>query len=269
MPFGGESSRTIADTLVAGHYPHALHILVADDDAFNREMSTDSLKRHFGNAVVHCVGDGRQAVELMALHDFDLVLMDMQMPVMNGIEATRYIREQLKGHNRLVPIIALTATIMEEEIREVLASGMNAYLAKPYQPGALAQIIADTLQLSAQTETGPNANETINNLEVDGDQSRFDLAFLRDFCGNDEDQMQYFLEKFKNQWPVEMDRLKTALEAEDREAIAKAAHRFRPQLDFVGLKHDAALVFKLEQLARDERSFNEIQSIFSLLKGWQ
>ena len=107
------------------------------------------------------------------------------------------------------------------------------------------------------------------NSEVKDPNARFDLGFLRDFCDGDEGQMQYFLEKFKKQWPVEMENLKVALETNDREAVARLAHGFRPQLDFVGLKEDASLVFEIEQAARNQHNFDSLVALFHRLKGWQ
>lgn len=101
------------------------------------------------------------------------------------------------------------------------------------------------------------------------DPTRFDLTFLRDFCEGDEEQVDYFIAKFKNQWPLEMEKLRGALLAEDRDTLAKAAHAFRPHLEFVGLKDDAMLVFELEQQARNNCSFKELLDSFNRLNGWK
>jgi two-component system sensor histidine kinase EvgS len=90
--------------------------------------------------------NGRQACELLAAHDIDCVLMDIQMPVMNGIEATRRIRESESfGPKKDVPIIALTAYAMDGEKEKFLAAGMDGYAAKPVQIECLLRGISDTL----------------------------------------------------------------------------------------------------------------------------
>jgi len=93
-----------------------------------------------------------------------------------------------------------------------------------------------------------------------------DLSFLRDFTDGDEAQMQHFIQKFMEQYPAELARLETAIQQEDREAIYQAAHGFRPQLEFGGLKKAADLAFQLEQNARMETDFEARSNLLAQLK---
>ncbi|MFN0174198.1 MAG: Hpt domain-containing protein, partial [Saprospiraceae bacterium] len=94
-----------------------------------------------------------------------------------------------------------------------------------------------------------------------------DLAFLRDFCEGDEVQMRHFIQKFLAQYPLEVKRLEDALQQENREALYQAAHSFRPQLEFVGLKEAAALALQLEQNARTETDFKVCSDLLSQLSN--
>jgi CheY-like chemotaxis protein len=116
-----------------------LRALVVDDDAVNRMVVEAFLKRD-GHEVV-LVSDGAQAVEAVRAGQFDLVLMDMQMPVMNGLDATRAIR-RLHESVRDVPIIALTANAMTDEVKSCRDAGMNDHLAKPIDRDLLRRALA-------------------------------------------------------------------------------------------------------------------------------
>jgi len=113
----------------------ALRILVAEDNLVNQQVALGLLRRQ--GHQVDAVGDGRAAVLAASARPYDVVLMDVHMPVMDGLEATREIR-RLPGEQGRVPIIALSASVLPEEVEPCLAAGMNAYLPKPIDPVALA-----------------------------------------------------------------------------------------------------------------------------------
>ena len=119
----------------------ALRILVAEDNDVN-QILIDALLTRMGH-VVHLVSNGQLAVEAVRRGDYDLVLMDLQMPGMDGIEATHAIRA-LEGARAAVPIIAMTANAFEEDRRACLAAGMDDYVAKPIDIAQLVQAIART-----------------------------------------------------------------------------------------------------------------------------
>ena len=118
-----------------------LKILVAEDNAVNRKVLLLMLKSlgHEAEAVIN----GRETIERLRHDDFDLVLMDIQMPEMDGLEATRAIRRPRSGVRRPdVPIIALTAYAQGEDRQRCLDAGMNGYLTKPITPATLADALS-------------------------------------------------------------------------------------------------------------------------------
>ncbi len=118
-----------------------LKILVVEDNALNAKFAEAVLKR-LGYDVDFAI-NGKIGVEKFLNNDYDLILMDIQMPVMDGLEATRKIREyesQL-GQNKHIPIFAITAFAMEHDRENCLEAGMDEYLTKPYRPAQLEELI--------------------------------------------------------------------------------------------------------------------------------
>ena len=247
------------------YFTQPLCILLADDNALNREIATGAIHKHFENAEIAEAATGRQAVELLASRPFDLILMDMQMPEMSGADATRHIRQHISND---IPIIALTASATPGEIEAALTSGMNRHLGKPFKSRELARVIAEVLGLpQTPARDFPDFENPEGQPFTSADKGVFDLRFLRDFCDSDEAQMQNFLQKFQEQCPLEIEKLETALGAEDRETLYRAAHSFRPQLEFIGLPEAAGLVLRLEQGAHDNCAFGELTALLQQVKA--
>jgi CheY-like chemotaxis protein len=113
----------------------ALNILLAEDNAVNQRLATRMLEKRGHRVKV--VGNGREAVDLLQQSSYDLVLMDVQMPLIDGIEATTLVREREKATGFHQPIVALTAYAVKGDQDRCLAAGMDGYLAKPIRPEEL------------------------------------------------------------------------------------------------------------------------------------
>ena len=118
-----------------------IKVMVADDQALIRESLKIILSAHPDIEVVATVEDGNHVLSSIPQTHPDLILMDIRMPVMSGLEAARQIRAMSRTDAQTVPIIAMTANAYEEDVSQSLAAGMNAHLAKPIEP----QVILDTL----------------------------------------------------------------------------------------------------------------------------
>jgi signal transduction histidine kinase/CheY-like chemotaxis protein len=147
-------SMPVAAGVSAAHAP--LHILVAEDNAVNQLVIKRMLNKRGHKVTV--VADGRSAVAAVAGNDFDVVLMDVQMPELDGLQATREIRDSEAGTQRHVPIVALTAHAMQSDQQRCLDSGMDGYLTKPINANELERILgmyaAPAPKLSALNRAG-------------------------------------------------------------------------------------------------------------------
>jgi CheY-like chemotaxis protein len=115
----------------------ALSLLVVDDNDFNQMVAVDTLQSLFPQAAIDTADNGKVAVEQLHKKHYDLVLMDIQMPVMDGYEATRYIRGQMIPPINSVPIMAMTANVTQNDIDQCLEAGMNDHISKPFIPEEL------------------------------------------------------------------------------------------------------------------------------------
>jgi two-component system, sensor histidine kinase len=133
---------------------HPLRILLAEDNLVNQLVIQKSLSKQ-GHSV-SVVDDGRQVLETLKSSVFDLILMDIQMPEMNGLDATQAIRKGASGRNPVtIPIIALTAYAMKGDREKFLENGMDGYVTKPVDFGELARTINEVLGIQ---EARPSSN---------------------------------------------------------------------------------------------------------------
>lgn len=128
----------VLDTLIQKD----LDILLVEDNMFNQEVAVDTLKSLLPKIKIDIAENGAEAVEKAKAGNYDLIIMDVQMPVMDGYEATRTIRNTLPSPVKNTPILAMTANVIKEEIDKCFASGMNDYISKPFDPDLLINKIA-------------------------------------------------------------------------------------------------------------------------------
>jgi CheY-like chemotaxis protein len=140
---GGRTLARKAPEALARHTPPKNHsgmrILLAEDNAVNQKVALRLLEREGHSVVV--VGDGKQALMKFEEEPFDIILMDVQMPNMDGFEATAAIRRREKEIGGAIPILAVTAHAMKGDQERCLAAGMNGYITKPIRPNDLNEAI--------------------------------------------------------------------------------------------------------------------------------
>jgi CheY-like chemotaxis protein/HPt (histidine-containing phosphotransfer) domain-containing protein len=225
--------------------PRALEILVAEDNEINR-MLVSALLARSGHRI-ELVGDGRAAVATVARRAWDLVLMDVQMPEMDGVAATRAIRA-LPPPANAVPIIALTANARPEHRAEYLAAGMNDYLAKPVQPEALEAALARWAPQAAAIAAAPRAGDAATVLSAECPLASLSQSLaparLREIAG------AYIADTEQR-----LMQLRAYLTRHDLAALGNDAHNLAGTSGNVGATHLAALAQELKAacLAGDER----------------
>ncbi len=193
-------------------------VLVVEDNLVNQQVTRRFLERL--GCEVDVAENGQRAVEFCARERYDLVLMDVQMPIMDGLAATREIRAQ-ESAGRRVPIIALTASAMTDELERCLAAGMDGLLTKPLEPVRLGETLA---RHGLGGESGPVMTSLPTMRPV---APAIDLARLRALVGDDSAFVQELCRTFLASSGRIVEELRRALTADDRALLATLAHKLR------------------------------------------
>jgi len=241
-------------------------VLLAEDNPVNRLLAVRILE-DAGHTVV-TVGNGQEAIDRMGNDGHDVVLMDLQMPVMGGLEAIERIRLAEKASGGHVTIVALTAQAMSGDRERCLAAGADAYLAKPYSPEALEDAVAGIAPEAGRTIGDPasdgeafEACRTCRNQGFEGcgrrlSRAPIDLSRALETCGGDEELRREVTAELLRTMPAERAALEAAVGARNPEAVVRIAHKLKSSLAALGATpaSDAAAV--LEEAARqaDERT---------------
>ena len=147
--FEAMKSKVVSPSTSNTHKPatekplQGVKILVVEDNAINRLIVSDILAA--SGAQVHVVENGLECIQTVKLETFDIILMDIHMPIMDGVEATKVIRSDSNTALASMPIIALTANVMKDDITHYLSIGMNAHVAKPIKAKTLRDTIISCL----------------------------------------------------------------------------------------------------------------------------
>jgi len=216
-------------------------VLVAEDNPTNQILIKTLLTQR-GHSVT-MVKDGRQAVDLATQESFDVILMDVQMPVLSGLEATAQIREHERATGRHTPIVALTASAMEGDREACLAAGMDAYVAKPLKPEELFATL-EALCLGVGEATASSAAASVR---VAHD---VDLNSLLTGFGGNRRLVAEVVDVFLEDAPAMLSRLRDAARAQDPAQMAAAAHAIKGSAGLFsqGTAYESAR--RLEHLAR-------------------
>lgn len=226
-------------------------ILLAEDNLFNQQVARELLEE--AGVHVSIANNGQEAVDLTRKQHFDCVLMDVQMPEMDGLEATRLIRANPSTAD--LRVIALTANTQQADRDMCLAAGMDDFISKPFLPEQFYATIAKWLShghdegvtepaLAAAPAAAPVVAATVTS----GDPRIIDLAVLAKMVGNDPAKIRKFSLKFLESAEKGMAEIETALEKNDMAALTALGHRIKSAARSVGAIGFADLCHALEQL---------------------
>jgi len=208
-----------------------IRILLAEDNEMNRLVANTVLENY--GVLITEAKNGAEAVDALKKGQYDIVLMDMQMPIMDGMEATEVIRNEMKLD---IPIIALTANAIKGDSERYMAIGMNGFISKPFEENDLINAIATVLKLE-NVGSEPGANKREKAIET---KPLFSLEKLEQIGRGDKEFINKMIELFLQQMPETIAELRDAFEREDILAVRKVAHKVKPMidsLDIISLKN--------------------------------
>ncbi len=257
----GDPSYPAAETPDAADEPTALsteqkqsiRILLTEDSVMNQTVALRILEVKLGYRA-DIADNGLEAIEALSKEDYDLVLMDCQMPEMDGYDATRAIRDpnsSVRNHN--IPIIAMTANAMKGDRDKCINAGMDDYVSKPISPQKLAKAIERTLTRTerpeAETYAAPPAGQERSHAEPH-DGSPYDRVAGIKHAGGDELLFGELVEVFLGESSQMLTRLQDAISRQDPQEAASAAHIMKGSLAILGADAAAAEVETVKTLAQ-------------------
>lgn len=223
-------------------------ILVTDDNEMNQLVASTILKNY--GAAITTAFNGAEAIEKIKETDFDIVLMDVQMPVMDGIEATKQIRQHI---SKTLPVIALTAFAISGDNQKCLDAGMSDYLSKPFEEKQLLNIVSKWLGRALQQAgqvTAPAA-----------EQSLYSLSKLNEIARGNKDFIDKMVNLFTDQVPAAVKEIEAAYLNKDFEQVKKLAHRIKPSIDNMGIQSLTTEIRQIETMAAEKQYSGELQQL--------
>ena len=226
----------------------SLSVLVVDDHEANRDLARKILERR-GH---HCVeaADGQEAVDAVVSSQFDLLLMDVQMPNLDGFQATGRIREQEDSAGARLPIVALTAHAMSGDREKCLAAGMDSYLAKPIDARELVAVVERLGGVTSSPETQRSKAGNRSSSDGTGD---FDFGTALDRLNGEVDLLLDVMNHFENDSPRLIATIKEAINTADGPALQSAAHRLKSLIGTYDHQRGVELALQLEHMGGDEQ----------------
>lgn len=221
-----------------------VNVLVVDDNRVNQRVAALTLKKW--NINVSVADDAKSAIEQLKGDTFHLILMDIAMPEMDGLEATKFIREQLPSPICNIPIVAMTASALIGEEEKCITAGMNDYISKPFNPNDLFNKIVQLV---------PKELIKISEKSID-------LTLLNNRAEGDKEYLKEIFETYITEMPIYLDEFNNYIKSKNWAQIGKQAHKMKSPVALVGsfeLKH---ILERLELEANSEEKQPELVNLF-------
>jgi CheY-like chemotaxis protein/HPt (histidine-containing phosphotransfer) domain-containing protein len=224
-----------------------LRILLAEDSLVNQKLALGLMGKH-GHHVT-AVQSGRQALEAVANNEFDLVLMDIQMPELDGLSATREIRQIERETGRHLPIVAMTAHALKGDREQCLAAGMDGYVTKPVRARELFDAIAEALGETARVEAN-TATDSHSSGPTEGSQI-MDWSVALDAVGGDRELLKEIVVAFLEEYPGLLAEIRRTIDRGDAPGLRLAAHRLKGSMRYFAATRAFDHAYILETKGRE------------------
>ncbi len=226
-----------------------LKILLVEDIPINQFLAQTIL--HDFGFESDTAENGKIAIELLEKNNYDIILMDLMMPEMNGFEATKYIRSQMQPPKSTIPIVALTADVSKTDVEKCTEVGMDEYVSKPINETDLLNKIARLVKKSEVTQETKICN----------------LDYLKSHSPNNPKFLSEMIEMILKQTPEYISEIKRCLANSDWNGMHGNIHKIRPSIDFMGMPKDISHAAKImDEYAATQQHLNLIPELFSKIE---
>ena len=234
---------------------HIRKILLAEDVELNQYLAKHMLEAR--GLEVTIANNGFEALDLLSNNPFDCVLMDIQMPGMDGIQTAMQIRKMRDDGKASIPIIALTANVHDDDIEKYKEAGMNDFLAKPFDESGLLTVICRNQRHSADRgeKQSLKSNEQISPMHS---IKLYDLSMVQSVSGGDNGFIKKMIHLFIETVPQNVEELTKALITENWEHLGKMAHKLKSTVDSMGIKSIHSDIRTVEANAKEKKNLQDI-----------
>ncbi len=236
-----------------------LKVLLVEDNLVNTKLGVRLLNKN--GCVVTTAPNGLAATEIAAREPFDLILMDLQMPIMDGFEATRRIRTYQHAARR-IPIVALTASAMKDDEQRCLAADMDGHLSKPLEQGRLVAMLS-RVRSCLPPRSKPGSASVPPPLAAP-EEASVDLSLVRERCDNDRDLLREVVQAYRESCENGIGALQQSTSSNDLPAARRAAHQLRGAFLYVAARDAATLAGEIEHI--DDANVSGLPSLVEKLK---
>jgi|GEM_PF-2426485 len=258
-----------------------LKILLAEDNPVNQKLAIRLLEKQQHQITLATNGD--EALRALRQGEFDLVLMDIMMPVMDGLEATQSLRQwEVENQRKPTPVIAMTANAMQGDKERCLAVGMDGYVSKPVNPQLLYAEVDRIMDLLGADDSEAQATqgefddllehaeaflaEVMEDKLVSQNKEEFDWDLALETLGADESLLLMALEMFVDEYPQHQAQLQAAVQAKDKQQLGAAAHTLKSLLATFAAEPARDQAAQLEHLAKQDADWQAIEAVMTRLQ---
>jgi signal transduction histidine kinase/DNA-binding response OmpR family regulator len=237
-----------AQTTSQGVPAPSLRVLVAEDNAVNQKLAAAMLQKLGHQAVI--ASNGLQAIETLGRESFDVVLMDVQMPEMDGFTATDVIRRREHDTGAHVPIIAMTAHAMKGDREKCLAAGMDGYLSKPVRSRELIDALNAVARAPGPGIPGEHSGVGSTPRPVNSDATAFDSSEILDRVGGDLALLAQLIQLFNETADPMLEEIRASVAAADPARLGRAAHKLKGSVSVFGASDAVAILESLTEMGQ-------------------
>jgi PAS domain S-box-containing protein len=251
---GGSDSALLASRRPIREGREELRILLVEDNTINQILAERLVRKRGHNIVV--TNNGREALAALESERFDLILMDVQMPEMSGLEVTAAIRRKEKDTGEHIPIIATTASVMKEDRERCIEAGMDAYISKPIEREVLFETIDMLTGYSKEAKLGDPGSRSCHPV--------FDAGAALDSLEGDSELLREIAVIFLAQSPKHMERIREAVSNRDPKLLERAAHALKGAAANLLAQGVVEAASKLEEIGRASSVAGSKEALVSL-----
>ena len=258
--------------LTQGEAEEPIRILLVEDNEFNQLVAHDLLKRWSPNLHLDITNNGQEAIEKLEEIEllYDVILMDISMPIMDGYATTKHIRQKMSPPISKTPIIAMTAHAFTSNAEKCFQIGMNAFVSKPIRPQILYAQLNKVLDLEAKKKAGRKQQQLIARQKIHGKtpaktKKTIDLSYLDSLTGGSEELKITMLESLAKNLPSEISQVGTDFAAKDWNALKQSAHKMKSNCAYIGLEEMSTVAATIENRAWEKKELDTLSPLVEKL----